>query len=65
MTACKCSPTSPEDAAMLQEVQDLAGDALQEDENQAERSYFDELDASQAQLDFADGSDQVCDPASR
>lgn len=46
------------DETMLAETQDLVADALNEDENQAEQSYFDELDASQAQLDFADGASQ-------
>lgn len=43
-----------EDKTMLSESHDLAGDALYEDENQAERAYFDEIDASQAQLDFTE-----------
>ena len=46
------------DTTMLSEVQDLTADALFEDENQAERSYFDELDASEAQLDFDDGASE-------
>lgn len=48
-----------EDKTMLSESRDLAGNALYEDENQAERAYFDEMDASQAQLDFNEIEDEA------